>query len=295
MPFEKDALKKTGKDKTKIYKILAVLFLLGFGISMICVVKNYITEQKAKAQMEQLANSALADKETEKADEVSPAETETELPDVLAELGITVPELDLDWEELYETNEDIYSWLYIPDTQINYPVLQHETETDYYLTHNLDHSSGRPGCIYTQLLNKKDYSDYNTILYGHNMRNGTMFRDLHLYSDREFFDENRYIYVYTPEKVLVYEIYGVCEVSDTHLMYKYNFITGEGVSAFLEDIEATRSMTKQIAEEMEVAEDARLLTLSTCIDSKPNDRWVVVGVLLGERPLNFYNVINLRF
>lgn len=283
----------TGKNKKKIYQVLTVLFLLGFVISMVFVIRDYIVEQKADAQFEQLASEVLPTESTEVAIETVvetevEKETETEVAkrDLLAERGIEIPKLELDWEELAETNEDIYSWIYIPDTKVNYPVLQDEEELDYYLDHNLDHSTGLPGCIYTQYLNEKDYTDNNTILYGHNMKNGTMFKGLHQYSDGEFFAENRYIYVYTPEKVLVYEIYGACEVSDAHLLYKYNFDTEEGVTTFLEDIKATRSMSKQVAEDMELPEEIKLITLSTCIANKPNNRWVVVGVLLGEESVD---------
>ncbi len=280
--------KFSGKEenhKKNRYKILTVLFLVGFCISMIFVVRNYIVEQRAKAQFEHLADNVISTEQIKNEPEELPTETETETesPDVLAERGITIPELDLNWKELYETNEDIYSWIYIPDTKINYPVLQDAEKMNYYLDHNLDHSTGLPGCIYTQLLNKKDYTDNNTVLYGHNMKNGTMFKGLHQYSDAVFFAEHRYIYVYTPEKVLVYEIYGACEVSDAHLLYKYNFDTEEGVPDFLEDIKTARSMSKQVAENMEIQEGAKLITLSTCIGNKPNNRWVVVGVLLGEQ------------
>ena len=75
-----------------------------------------------------------------------------------------------DFDELHEKNEDIYAWILVPGTMIDYPVLQSETD-NYYLEYNLDHSSGYPGCIYTNQCNAKDFSDYNTILYGHNIKN----------------------------------------------------------------------------------------------------------------------------
>ena len=112
-----------------------------------------------------------------------------------------------------------------------------------------------------------------------------MFKGLHQYSDKQFFEENRYIYVYTPEKVLVYEIYGACEVSDAHLLYKYDFENAEGVKTFLDDIKDARSMSKQITEDMEIPEVAKVITLSTCISNKPNNRWIVVGILLGEETI----------
>lgn len=278
-----------GKNKKRIYQIFGALFLLGFCISMVFVIRGAIIEKRAESQYEQLAGNAMStetivDSEGESF-EAGLTETETEKPSVLEERGIEVPVLELDWEELADTNSDIYSWVYIPNTKINYPVLQHTEKNDYYLDHNLDHSKGLPGSIYTQLLNKKDYTDGNTILYGHNMKDGSMFKGLHQFADNTFFNENRYIYIYTPEKVLVYEIYGACEVSDAHLLYKYDFKKAEGAVDFLEDIKTARSMNKQIMEEMELPEETKLITLSTCIANKPNNRWIVVGVLLGEESL----------
>ena len=271
--------KKSEADKKKIYAILTVLFSIGFIVCAIIVVKDELIEKKANAQFEQLADSVM---QAEKASEL---EVATEKTDSLSELGIEVPKLSVDWDELEKENDDIYSWIYVPGTNVNYPVLQHETENDYYLDTNLDHSKGLPGCIYTQKLNTMDYLDRNTILYGHNMKDGSMFKTLHNYSDRAFFDENRYIYIYTPEKVLAYEIYGACEISNVHLLYRYDFTTNDGVTEFLGDLAAERGMSNQISQEIEVGEDAKLITLSTCISSKPNNRWIVVGVLLGEEEL----------
>ena len=83
-----------------------------------------------------------------------------------------------DFGQLHEQNEDIYAWIVVPGTQVDYPLLQSETD-NYYLDYNLDHSKGYPGCIYTNQCNRKDFSDYNTVLYGHNMKNGSMFGSIH--------------------------------------------------------------------------------------------------------------------
>lgn len=112
----------------------------------------------------------------------------------LSQANIPVPEKYVDIPTLQaEANTDIYSWIYIPDTGIDYPVLQHPEEMDYYLKHNIDGRNGYPGCIYTQRMNNKDWTDKNTVIYGHNMSNGTMFAHLHYYEDTAFFEENPYI------------------------------------------------------------------------------------------------------
>ncbi len=269
--------KKNGNGKKKLYMILTVLFSIGFIVCAIIVVRDEIVKKRANDQYAQLAESVM---QTEVSSEI---EEDTESKNSLAELGIEVPKLSLDWEVLEKENEDIYSWIYVPGTEVNYPVLQHATENDYYLDHNLDHSEGLPGCIYTQKLNAMDYTDGITVLYGHNMKNGTMFKSLHNYSDRAYFNENRYIYIYTPEKVLAYEIYAACEYSDAHVLYQYNYLSNEGTLGFLSDLAAMRGMSNQIATDMEIPEDAKVITLSTCISNKPNNRWIVVGVLVGEQ------------
>lgn len=102
--------------------------------------------------------------------------------------GVVVPKKNIDFEELHKTVcEDIYAWIYIPNTNIDYPLLQHATDNSYYLEHNLDDSEGYPGCIYTENNNSKDFTDRHTVIYGHNMRDGRMFSDLHKYEDREFY------------------------------------------------------------------------------------------------------------
>lgn len=206
-------------------------------------------------------------------------ETETEEPSILEQLGVEVPDLGLDWNALAEENEHIYAWIHIPDTKVDYPVLQHPTETDYYLEHNLDHSKGLPGCIYIQNMNAKDFSDNNTVIYGHNMKNGTMFKGLHKFSEDEFFEANRYFYIYTPEKTLVYEIYAAVQFSNAHILYKYDFDTEDAKAEFRADLAECYG---NIREDMQASEEGQLVTLATCIGGKPNNRWLVVGVLLGE-------------
>lgn len=108
-----------------------------------------------------------------------------------------------------ETNAHIYAWISIPGTRIDYPMLQHPSDNTHYLNHNLDGSRGYPGCIYTEKENAADFSDFNTVIYGHNMKNGSMFHDLHNYEDETFLPEHPYVYIYTPDRVLRYRIFEI--------------------------------------------------------------------------------------
>ena len=90
---------------------------------------------------------------------------------------------------------DIYAWINIPNTNINYPVVQHPTTDGYYLKYSAMKKASKSGAIYSELKSSKDFSDKNTVLYGHNMLNGSMFRDLHKFrKDETFWNENKYIY-----------------------------------------------------------------------------------------------------
>ena len=197
------------QKKLNFYKILCAVLVVVLVIVIAAMWYRNYTQNKAGdiyKDLQSQVNSAspnvtVADSETETEEDTEPVEE-----DILSELGVEIPEKNLDWDVLRETNKDIYAWIYIPETNVDYPVLQSETDDEYYLMHNLDGSYGYPGCIFTQLLNSKDFTDYNTVLYGHNMKNGTMFRTLHYYQNEEFFYNNPYIYIYTENGVLVYEI-----------------------------------------------------------------------------------------
>ena len=176
---------------------------IGLGVIIVLFVALMITisiidknQNKQDTQAEDIATNtdivmtATATDVATFTDVVEVAEVQEEI-DVLEELGIEIPEKEIDFEQLHIDNPDIYAWIYVPGTLVDYPVLQHPTDNSFYLEHNIDGSAGYPGCIYTELYNKKDFSDRNTLMYGHNMANGTMFATLHYYENSQNFEENQ--------------------------------------------------------------------------------------------------------
>lgn len=188
-----------------------------------------------------------------------------------------------DFDVLREQNDDVYAWIVVPGTQVDYPVLQSETD-NYYLEHNLDNSSGYPGCLYTNKCNLTDFSDYNTVIYGHNMKNGSMFGCLHSFEDEEFFEENRQIIVYTEEKRLTYEIYAAVKFTDYYIPAYYDVTTATGKGIFLNALteESEGSEVSHIREDMEILTEDRIITLSTCVNGESDKRWLIVGRLVSE-------------
>lgn len=287
-----------GSNKNKNKWMLLLIFFAAAAVlcGAILGVRAY-RQKEAQRRMQELAEQARAGQNTEKGGELDlqaggdapggqqTAETTGEAAAYawLEELGIPLPDKEVDFGTLAEeTNPDIYAWIYIPDSLIDYPVLQHPTDDSYYLKHNLDGSRGYPGCIYTERYNARDFSDPNTVVYGHNMKNGSMFAGLHKYEDAEYFEEHPYVYIYTPEKLYVYEIFAAYEFNNLHLLLNYDFTDEDVYGKYLEDIMEVRSMSSNIREGVDVAADKHILTLSTCIADKPNNRYLVQGVLLNE-------------
>ncbi len=246
-------------------------------------------EEEPVLPLEEVIPEAEEDDGKEEVGNELPEEAEEEEEDqpeyikALMEMGVPIPEKEVDFEDLQENvNSDIYAWVYIPGSEIDYPILQHPVDNRYYLNYNLDGSYGYPGCIYTERYNEKDFSDPLTVVYGHNMKNGTMFAGLHKYEDNEYFKENPYIYIYTPEKLFVYEIFVSHEYGSEHLLYQKDYTNEEQFNRYIEKIMGVRGMNCNRAEDVEVTGNSRILVLSTCMADKPDNRYLVQGVLLNE-------------
>ena len=205
---------------------------------------------------------------------------EVELPEDIAQEEEEIP---IDFAKLQEINPELYAWIEIPGTVIDYPIAQHDgQDQSYYLTHSMYGEKQSAGCIHTQNLNSKDFTDPNTVIYGHNMKNGSMFKGLHSFEDRTFFDENRYVYIYTPEHVLTYEIFAAYETDSYHLLVTYDFDDPEVYERYLNYITGLESMYVNIRKDVEVDKDDRIITLSTCVGGRPNSRYLVQAVLLED-------------
>lgn len=275
------------KSKNSTARALLPMFVIGFVVCLAIIIFDVTKKKRAEdrySDMQESVNVTEQAQVTGSVEAATSAEPAEEV-DVLAKLGITVPEKNLDWDALHAENADIYAWIYIPGTQIDYPILQHATEQDYYLDHNLDGSTGYPGCIYTQLRNKKNFTDFATIIYGHNMKDGTMFQNLHNYEDKSFFDSNPYIYIYTPEKVFVYQIFAAVTFHDRNILMYYDMDETSDRATYINDINSCNSMSDQHNNAVSVNTESHIVSLSTCIGASPENRWIVSGVLLNEGDL----------
>ena len=248
-----------------LYVILVLACLLCIGAMVLYLMQDNAEEVIVEEQQEALEESYVV-KETD----VEVAETE-------------LAELPIDFEGLWEINPEIYAWIRIPDTNIDYPILQHEGEDQgYYLTRDIYGENSQAGSIYTEHYNRKDFTDPNTLLYGHNMKNGSMFHNVRYFAEREYFDEHEDLYIYVPGKILKYQIITCYEYDDRHILGSFDFSDEEVFAEYLEEIMNPRSMYTMVREGVELTTENRIVTLSTCVANKPNNRRLLQAVFVEE-------------
>ena len=291
-----EKIDKKNEDKF-FYKLMVYLvsFIIVAGIlgTIFVIQKKKNEEEVARIEAieevtKETAKVALTEKEIEelfkehKTEMVEVPATDAEIEEsTKADSKETNEEMQavVDWEGLWEINPDVYAWISIPGTSIDYPILQHASDNTYYLNYNIDGSYGYPGCIYTENLNSKDFTDSNTVIYGHNMKNGSMFAGLHQFEDSNFFAQNNKVYIYTPEEELTYTIFAAYIYDDRHLLYSYDFSNEDVYASYLREIFARRDLSANIRMDMNVTSEDNIITLVTCMSKQPDKRLLVQAVL----------------
>lgn len=259
----------------RIYIILIVLCLFCIAGMALILIHDQEEEVAAEEQQEILQEEYVNE------------DAETEVVENEKE------ELPIDFEGLWEINPEIYAWLRVPDTNIDYPILQHADEDQsYYLTRDIYGASQQAGSIYTEYYNSKDFQDPNTIIYGHNMKNGSMFHNVRCFAEKEYFDAHEELYIYLPEKILKYEIIACYEYDDRHLLASFDFHDEEVYAKYLEEIMNPRSMYAMIREGVSLTTEDKLVTLSTCVANKPNNRRLLQAVLVEEIEAEYRGAMN---
>lgn len=269
-------MRKDGKKKLEVRYIIGMAALLCMLVCIVILAAGQYKRWKSERIYDKLAEAT-----TLEADEGSDADGDVDDTEKVKEelegykleaarlalkYQIEIPDKNIDFDKLHrEVSDDIYAWIYIPNTNVDYPVFQHPTDNTYYLEHNVDGSEGYPGCIYTENYNSKDFSDPQTVIYGHNMRDGTMFSDLHKYEEQEFFDENKYVYIYTEDMVYVYRIFAAYQTNNAHQLLNFDFSKKENLLTYLENVRALGSELKIFDDDVVFSEDDQVLTLSTCV------------------------------
>lgn len=179
-----------------------------------------------------------------------------------------------------QMNPDIYGRIYIPDTEIDYPILQHPEDNGYYLTHDERGEENPSGAIFSEDYNSKDFEDSITVLYGNNMEDGSMFGSLQKYGDNFYMKEHPYIYIYTGDMEYKYRVFAAYLSDNRHLMERFCSGKSQGNrDAYLKSIFDNRTMEAQIDNSVEVSTDSKILTLSTHDNRGEQYRYLVQACL----------------
>lgn len=194
------------------------------------------------------------------------------------------PANPVDFPTLKAEHPDVYAWITIPDTQVNYPVVQSATVDNFYLRRDLDGNYSVYGSIYSQSMNATDFSDPVTVLYGHNSSDGLMFADLHKFEDPEYFAAHEDMYIYTPGHILTYRIISAYRYDDRHILNSFDFSDPEVRQQYFESVLNPVSMVVNVREGATLSADDRIVQLSTCPreGSVSGNRYLVTGVLVSD-------------
>lgn len=251
------------KKRRRVPIVLIVALVLCLGMVIFCG--------------SQLAGIFLEYKEgTDEYDELKKY-VEKELPDVpynedtSAEEGEEVREQRIAFEELKAQNEDVIGWIEIPDTEISYPLMQGDDD-QYYLKHTFSGNKNSAGSIFVEYQNKPDLTDRHTIIYGHNMKNGSMFGGLKEYRNASYLVEHPMVYIDLEDGTHAYQIFSCYETPANSNTYTIGFASQP--DGRYEQFVQTLKNSSAYDTGIDVSKNDRVITLSTCTKRSEN-RFVV--------------------
>ena len=213
---------------------------------------------------------------------------------------------NVDFEKLKAKNPDVIGWIYLPDSAIDYPVVQGE-DNDYYLHRDLDGSYLYDGCIFADATNREPFKDFNTVIYGHRMMSGAMFASLKYFADKDYMDSHRIIQIETPEKSYDLHVVAFCSEDTSSDLYTTWFGDDDYPAADADDDYEYADEEDEMSDDTELdygagsiskegfvelirikadvlsgeafSSDDTFVTLSTCVFAEGDERIQVIGVL----------------
>ena len=180
----------------------------------------------------------------------------------------------IDADALIEMNADYACWLYAPDTPIDYPVV-HGEDNDYYLHRLFNGAHNACGTLFIDYRNLGGFQDPNTLIYGHHMRNGSMFKAITYYADQAYYDSHPFMLIVTPEKRYLLELFAGYTTSKSDHCYDIAISDADDMAAFVEEARSKSNFTSGV----EIASGDHLVTLSTCAYAFENARYIAIGRL----------------
>lgn len=241
------------KTKSFIWLLLFIIFLAIFLWSAYQIATQLLVYRAAENEYKELSDLARTEADTQETDdEANP----------------------VDFEALSAINPDIVGWVYIGDTVIDYPIVQ-TSDNETYLSKTFYGETNSSGAIFMDMYNSPDFSDKNTLIYGHHMKNGSMFAELSSYQEQAFYDEHPIVMIYTPDGVYTCEIFSAYVTEADSQTYTFEFSDQESFGSYLKYV----TSNSQVATDVTVQSTDRIITLSTCAYNFDEARMVVHAVI----------------
>jgi sortase B len=252
-----DKKNRSGSIVIRVLRVIAILVLLGIIIyESVMIYKDQKEYAIAVNEYEELRNDYI----TEKEDSIEDVVVKDENGEVI---GI-YPKLDINFDALYEINSDFIGWLYFPAvSKINYPVVK-EQSIDQYLYKTFDGKYNKAGCIFMDVLSDENFCGYSDMVFGHNMKNNSMFgslKSIYKSGGEDVIKDNPFVYIYTKDHIFKYRIIGYYRTKQGS--YSYTEVTNEKeYDDYLKYIK--QNSMYEMPSGLGFEEYPSLLTLSTC-------------------------------
>lgn len=254
-------------------KKFKVLFIVVLALVFVASAAGILTAQdryrRSRQAYSQAAENFTATVPPSSAPAASGAQSLPEQESPRPELPVYV-----DFEKLLAESPDVVGWLYCPDTVINYPVVQ-GTDNDFYLHHSYDGEEFNSGSIFVDASNTPGFADSNTVIYGHNMSDGSMFASLSNWSSQAFYNQHPLMWLLTPTenyRVVLVSGYTTSAYSDTYQIFQFPCLEWE---EYLEQAKVQSNFTM----EDPLDPQAHYVLLSTCAYEFDDARYVLHGRL----------------
>ena len=246
--------------KEVIRKIILCVSIAVFAYSAFNLVKAFINYKEISDEQQEIVHEF-----------VKPVEKVEENQEVVVEETIVDPySRQIDFNALNNLNKDVIGWIFIPGTRIDEPVLK-GANNDTYLRTNLYKKYMLAGTIFIDENDGKDFNDDKTIIYGHNMTNGTRFGQISKFQGFDFFDEHPNVYIYKPDGTMyVYDIFVAKTIEASSPLY-YNI---ESYDQFVSEIQSGAPQVRSISHKK-----APIILMSTCVNSDLTKRYVIAARL----------------
>lgn len=263
--------KKSTSSSGILYKLVIFCLLCLIAFCLYKILPYYLNNHKSISEYKDLSSSYV------KVDDDTEDHENSESADSTPFWAKT----SVDLASLQKLNPDIKGWIRFDNTDvipIDYPIV-YDGSNDTYLHADIYKKYSYAGTLFIEENNKGDFSDLSTIIYGHNMNNGSMFGSLKkYYRDSSTYDDNQYFTIYTADKAYRYQIFSYFSTTTESFVYQTGFSQGEEYKSYLSSLLSSSSKKTGITP----PDDAKIVLLSTCQGRDSNTRFIVCGLLIDE-------------